>query len=167
MSSIIKDLNQITDGAKEAAGGVNEIERAAESTGEALEDLGRRAADAFSLIFDVVREGIDAVNQYNESMRGLRSAAGEMGLDFAQLREKANELSADGLMSVSDTAASLKNLLETGFDLDEAVAIIDRLKESAAYGREESLAFGDAVRSATEGIQSGNSILVKDCPLAA
>jgi hypothetical protein len=63
-------------------------------------------------------------------------------------------------MTVADAATSLKNLLAAGFSLDQAVTLINRFKDSAAFGRQAALGFGESIRGATEGIKNGNSILV-------
>jgi hypothetical protein len=67
-------------------------------------------------------------------------------------------------MSVSQASTGLKNLLLAGFGLDQAVILMNRFKDSAAFGRQGALSFGDAITSATEGIKNGNSILVKYRP---
>lgn len=38
--------------------------------------------------------------------------------------------------------------------------MMNRFKDSAAFGRQSSLSLGEAVKSATEGIKNENSILV-------
>src|SRR5690606_8417034 len=40
------------------------------------------------------------------------------------------------------------------------IVLVERFKDSAAFGRQGTLAFGEAIRTATEGIKNGNSILV-------
>jgi precorrin isomerase len=44
--------------------------------------------------------------------------------------------------------------------MEQSIQLMDRLSNSAAFGRQSSLSFGEAVSSATEGIKNGNSILV-------
>ena len=67
---------------------------------------------------------------------------------------------SDGLIPASDAATALKNLLARGFELGEAVTIMNRFKDAAAFGRQASLSLGEAVRSATEGLKNENSVLV-------
>ena len=93
-------------------------------------------------------------------MVGLNSLAEGTGQDFGDLQAAAEDLASDGLMTVADAAASLKNLLARGFSADEAVQMLERLKDAAAFGRQSSLSLGEAVRSASEGIKNENSILV-------
>ena len=104
-------------------------------------------------------------------MRGLASVADSIGNKFREMghgmtvdsesaKEAAIELSEDGLMSIAESSTALKNLLLSGFGLDQAVEMLKAFKDSAAFGRQGALSFGQAVVSAAEGIKNGNSILV-------
>ncbi len=101
-------------------------------------------------------------NKMQSSILGLESIAVFKGVDPKSSKDVLNNLKLvkDGLLSVSDASTSLKNLLASNFTLEQSVEVLKRLGDSAAFGRQESLSFGDAVRSATEGIKNGNSILV-------
>lgn len=148
-----------------------EAKRAAEESARAAEEAAERAkaaqarlaaaaAAAFALIVKAVKEAVDAANEYNNAMVGLESLANGVGQDFGRLKAAAEELAADGLMPVSDAAAALKNLLARGFDAQEAIDLIKRLKDASAFGRQGQLSMGEAVRSATEGLKNENSVLV-------
>lgn len=105
------------------------------------------------------------VNQFNTfqaAAKGLESISVFKGIDPEAAGSAVRSLESvrSGLMSVSDASTAAKNLLAANFTLEQTVQIIDRLSNSAAFGRQASLSFGDAVRSATEGIKNGNSILV-------
>ncbi len=103
---------------------------------------------------------IGAANDLNNSLLGLSTTASAFGQDAGRAQNAARTLAADGLMTVADSATSLKNLLAAGFNLDEATVLMQRFKDSAAFGRQASLGFGQAIRGATEGVRNGNSILV-------
>ena len=148
-----------------------EAKRAAEESARAAEEAAERAkaaqarlaaaaAAAFALIVKAVKEAVAAANEYNNAMVGLESLANGAGQDFGALKAAAEELAADGLMPVSDAAAALKNLLARGFDAQEAIDLIKRLKDASAFGRQGQLSMGEAVRSATEGLKNENSVLV-------
>lgn len=119
----------------------------------------------------IVKSAISAFNKADAAMRGLSSVANavakksrEMGsgmaADAETARAAAVKLAEDGLMTISESALALKNLLLSGFGLDQAVEMINRVKDAAAFGRQGALSFADAVISATEGIKNENSILV-------
>lgn len=102
----------------------------------------------------------EAANRYERAMLGLRSVSTAFIGDSKGAEQAARGLASDGLMPISDAATGLKNLLAAGFGLDQAVALMQRFKDSAAFGRQGSLEFGEAIRGATEGIKNGNSALV-------
>lgn len=91
---------------------------------------------------------------------GLSTVAAGTGQDVGKVTQAAKELSEDGLIPLADASASLKNLLASGLDADQAIKTFNVLKDSAAFGRQGSLDLGEAIRGATEGIKNGNSILV-------
>lgn len=135
-------------------------EEAAERTKQAQAQVAAAATAAFAGIVLAIRGAIEAANEYSNAMVGLKSLAEGTGQDFGDLQAAAEDLASDGLMTVADAAASLKNLLARGFSADEAVDMLERLKDAAAFGRQSSLSLGEAVRSASEGIKNENSILV-------
>ena len=135
-------------------------EEAAERTKQAQAQVAAAATAAFAGIVLAMRGAIEAAYEYNNAMVGLNSLAEGTGQDFGDLQAAAEDLASDGLMTVADAAASLKNLLARGFSADEAVDMLERLKDAAAFGRQSSLSLGEAVRSASEGIKNENSILV-------
>jgi hypothetical protein len=107
-----------------------------------------------------LKETTDASNQLNNSLIGLNSVAKAFKQDTDKAKQAAIELSKDGLMSIKDSAAGLKNLLATGFSLPEATKLMYAFKDSAAFNRQGTLEFGQAIEGATQGIKNQNSILV-------
>lgn len=124
--------------------------------------LTRLAASFLSLraVTSVLGDSVDAANKYQASMLGLESVSSAFIGDTQGAMQAAKELSSDGLLPLSDAATGLKNLLAAGYGLEEATALMNAFKDSAAFGRQSSLGFGEAIRSATEGVKNGNSILV-------
>lgn len=118
------------------------------------------AAIGFQKITGAINETVEAANRQQAAFIGLSSIAKAFGQDADKATKAARTLAKDGLMTVGDAAAGLKNLLAAGFNLDQAVTLMNRFKDSAAFGRQNALSFGEAIRGATEGIKNGNSILV-------
>jgi hypothetical protein len=102
----------------------------------------------------------DASNELNNSLIGLNSVANAFKQDTDKAKQAAVELASDGLMSVKDAANGLKNLLATGFSLPEAINLMYAFKDAAAFNRQGTLEFGQAIEGATQGIKNQNSILV-------
>ncbi|HMT18549.1 MAG TPA: phage tail tape measure protein [Candidatus Saccharibacteria bacterium] len=118
------------------------------------------SAFVFNKTTDAMGMTIKSANSMQASMIGLNSIAKAFGQNADQAQQAARDLAKDGLMTVSDAATGLKNLLASGFELPQAIKLMERFKDTAAFNRQASLSFGDAIRSATEGIKNGNSILV-------
>ena len=122
-------------------------------------------------IADLAQKTLTAFNELQASMLGLSSVAEKMlgDIDGANgaivsgseaAKAAARELAADGLMTVAEASAGLKNLLLAGFGLNESTVMMNRFKDSAAFGRQAALGFGQAIVGATEGIKNENSMLV-------
>lgn len=105
-------------------------------------------------------KAVDAAVRQQNALMGLASVAKGTGNSMEAATKAAESLAADGLMPIGDAATGLKNLLASGFSLPQAIRLMEAFKDSAAFGRQGSLEFGQAVASATEGIKNGNSILV-------
>lgn len=113
----------------------------------------------------VIQETVTAANKEQSALTGLTSITKAFGQDTNKAMKAAQSLAKDGLMTVGDAALALKNLLAAGFNLDQAIKLVDRFKDTAAFGRQAALGFGQAITSATEGIKNGNSILVDNAGL--
>lgn len=119
------------------------------------------AATAFLVAMSVaVNKGIEANNKQVAAFTGLRSVVVGTGKDYDQASGFVKKFTEDGLISQANAAEALKNLLSRGFNLDQAIDMLNRLKDSASFGRQAHLSLGEAVKSATEGIKNENSILV-------
>lgn len=115
---------------------------------------------ALRAVGNFLGDSIASANKFQAAMLGLDSVASAFTGEADKALEAATALSEDGLLPLADAATGLKNLLASGYGLEEATLLMNRFKDSAAFGRQNSLTFGEAVRSATEGIKNGNSILV-------
>lgn len=162
--NLSKQVSSVTGSATQAT-------KAIEGTGRATREAGnsgQAASVAFGLLVERLARGlvgafgdtIREANKLDSGLIGLSSVAKAFNQDVGAAQAAAKKLAADGLMSVGDAATGLKNLLAAGFGLDQAVTLMTRFKDSAAFGRQGALSFGEAIRGATEGIKNGNSILV-------
>jgi len=162
--SLNKQIATVTGGTTQASQGMDGFEKktkasgvAAQATGVAVGLLAERLARGLVSGF---QSTIQAANKLDAGLIGLSSVATAFGGNADLAKKAAMELASDGLMSVGDAAAGLKNLLASGFSLPEATTLMLRFKDSAAFGRQGALEFGQAIVGATEGIKNGNSTLV-------
>ena len=117
---------------------------------------------AVSRLWNFASQMINVANEIQAANLGLQSIAKFKGIDPVETVNTVNNLDLvkNGLLSVGDASLALKNLLATGFSLPQAIELIKRFGDSAAFGRQSSLEFGYAIVSATEGLKNQNSILV-------
>lgn len=125
-----------------------------------LAALGAAATLALTQVVGMLDKAVDAAVKQQNALMGLSSVAKGTGNDLNATLQAARDLSNDGLMPLGDAAAGLKNLLASGFALPQAIQLMKAFKDSAAFGRQGSLEFGQAIVGATEGIKNGNSALV-------
>lgn len=130
------------------------------TTAAALAGLSFVAKQAFDGMVAGIAQTVEAANRQQAAFIGLSSLARAFGQDADQANVAARNLAKDGLMTVGEAATGLKNLLAAGFDLPQAIQLMNRFKDSAAFNRQAALGFGQAIAGATEGIKNGNSILV-------
>lgn len=147
-----------------ASAGVDKLDRETKTLGAsgvaAGVVLGQLATTVASKLAAAFTATIREADRLDAGLIGLSTVAGAFRQSAEEAREAAVRLSSDGLMTVGEAATGLKNLLASGFSLDQAVRLMEAFKDSAAFGRQSALTFGEAVASATEGIKNGNSILV-------
>lgn len=125
-----------------------------------LAALGAIAGLALTQVVSYLDKSVDAAVRQQNALMGLASTAAGTGNDIQKTTNAAKSLASDGLMPLGDAAMGLKNLLAAGFSLPEAIRLMNAFKDSAAFGRQGSLDFGQAIVGATEGIKNGNSALV-------
>jgi hypothetical protein len=110
----------------------------------------------------IVSESVQAASKLESALTGVGSVARNLGFNdrdvIAQVRNL--DLVKNGLLTVADAATTTKNLLASGFSLPETINLIKGFGDTAAFGRQAALSFGQAIVSGSEGIKNGNSILV-------
>ena len=115
---------------------------------------------AFTMLKQELIDSIKMSITYQNAFIGATTVGKKFGVGAQDMNKALMDLTADGLMPMADAAVGLKNLLASGFNLEESIQLMNGFKDSAAFNRQAALSFGEAIRSATEGIKNGNSILV-------
>lgn len=82
------------------------------------------------------------------------------GKSFSKAKEFLTEYTKDGLIPLTNAVTSYKNLAARGYDDKQIQQTLTSLKDAAAFGRQASYSYGEAIQSATEGLKNENSILV-------
>lgn len=155
---------------KQIESGITRLGRASQGAGAQIEaglsfvksavlvEFFRRGAQA-ALDFGVA--AVKAFTEANNAALGLQSVAKFKGFDPQATVELVQNLDLvkSGLLTVGEASTALKNLLQAGFGLDQSIELIKRFGDSAAFGKQAALSFGQAVVSTSEGIRNQNSIL--------
>ena len=130
------------------------------SMGKSFKAVGIAAVAMTAAFVAGVKKVVDAASEMERSMLGLETVAEAFEIQASDATDAAKELAADGLLSVRDAAEGLKNLLATGFSLPEAIDLMNAFRDSAAFNRQGTLEFGQAIVGATQGLKNQNSIMV-------
>lgn len=124
--------------------------------------IGALVAGAFAVktVANFTKKCIDSASKVQSAFTGLNSIVQGTGNSFSEAQDFIKKYTADGLVSIEETAIAYKNLLSRGYDTSQIEDTLTRLKDSAAFGRQASYDLGEAVVTATEGLKNENSILV-------
>ncbi len=98
--------------------------------------------------------------EMRNSLVGLTAVADSTGQSMYNAKEAAMGLAKTGLLTVSEAAAGLKNLLATGLNIDQATELMTAFTDAAAFNRQGTLKLGEAVVGATQGYKNQLSMLI-------
>lgn len=148
--------------ANAARGDLDKLRDGAQKTADGMRDIGQQIGAALSLavIGNFARSAIKEFAAAEAGIKGLEAVANHSGEGIGRALDAAGKLAADGLISAQDASKALQNLLARGYRLDDAIQVITRLKDAAAFNRTAHLSMAEAVVTATEGLKNENSILV-------
>lgn len=111
----------------------------------------------------LIKFGKDAVSVASETQSawtGLYSIVNGTGKSFSEAKGFLEEYTKDGLIPLTDAVTAYKNLASRGYETEQIEGIMTSLKDASAFGRQASYSYGEAIKSATEGLKNENSILV-------
>ena len=119
------------------------------------------AADAivgtYHTVVNVFEDSIKAANGSQLALNGLASTAAAFGGSADKATAAAKTLTADGLLTITDSATALRNLLSSGLNLDQATRLMDIYKDRAAFGRQNTIEYGQAVQNLAESFKTQSS----------
>lgn len=112
-------------------------------------------------------EMVRIASERQNAFKGLNSLSGFLGIDPKQSQDAVRNLRLvrGGVVELADATTGLRNLLASGFSLQESVQLLEAFSDTAAFGKSAALDFGEAIKGATEGIRNGNSVLVDNVGL--
>jgi len=164
ISVLIKLKDQLSGGMKKMATGFQSAGRTLSKSSQKIDSAIRGVSLAnLALVAGfayATKSIVSAASEYERAMLGITSVAESFNISANEATMAAQSLATDGLMSVKDAANGLKNLLATGFSLPQAIELMNAFKDSAAFNRQGTLEFGQAIVGATQGLKNQNSIMV-------
>ena len=141
---------------------LKDTENQTDSLENSISSLGSTMTKVFSaaVFAKFLTSSVDEASDLESAMIGLQSIVEGTGGSFATAQTFIQDYISDGLITATEAATAYKNLLARGYSDTQIVETLNNLKDAAAFGRQGSLALGEAVASATEGLKNENSILV-------
>lgn len=115
-------------------------------------------ASAFMIKFG--KDSIEVASQTQSAWTGLYSIVNGTGKSFEEAKGFLEEYTKDGLIPLTDAVTAYKNLASRGYETEQIEGILTSLKDASAFGRQASYTYGEAIKSATEGLKNENSVLV-------
>jgi hypothetical protein len=162
LGALRQNFQQVAQGAGQTQTGFQQVQASALAAHAAV---GLFAAALGQQLISQLNKAVEVASRFQSTFIGLGSISRAFGQDINRVNDSARELAADGLISVRDSAVALRNLMMSGFNLEQAVELAKGFKDIASFNRQASLELGYAVTSATEGIKNQNSLLVDNAGL--
>jgi hypothetical protein len=102
---------------------------------------------------------VQAFNEAEAARKGLETVSKSVGIDPQSATEavKNLELVRKGILTTTEASAGLKNLLRTGFSLEQSIDLLKRFADTATFNKQAHLSLGQAVVTTTEGIRQNTS----------
>lgn len=116
------------------------------------------AGSAYMIKFS--KDALSAASETQSAWTGLNSIVVGTGGSFSKAQTFLNDYVSDGLIPLTNAVTAYKNLASRGYSTEQIEQTLTALKDAAAFGRQASYSYGDAITTATEGLKNENSILV-------
>ena len=158
-----KDVKNTVKNTESAfAKGFSNVEK---NSGRTFGAIGGIIKSAFTVvgigaITQFTKTAVNAASETQAAWTGLNSILSGTGKSFAEGKEFIDEYISDGLIPLQNAVTAYKNLASRGYSTEQIEGTLLALKDAAAFGRQASYSYGDAIQSATEGLKNENSILV-------
>lgn len=126
----------------------------------------RRITAAIGTAFSVAavvsfgKKCVQVASETQSAWVGLNSILNGQGKSFNQANKFIQQYISDGLVPLNNAVTAYKNLAARGYSTEQIEKTLTALKDAAAFGRQASYSYGEAIQTATEGLKNENSILV-------
>lgn len=128
----------------------------------AMGKVGKAIGIAFSAaaVVSFGKKCVEVASETQSAWMGLSSILNGQKKSFGEANRFIQEYISDGLVPLNNAVTAYKNLAARGYNTEQIGKTMTALKDAAAFGRQASYSYGDAISTATEGLKNENSILV-------
>lgn len=128
----------------------------------AMGKVGKAIGVAFSAaaVVSFGKKCVEVASETQSAWMGLSSILNGQKKSFGEANRFIQDYISDGLVPLNNAVTAYKNLAARGYSTEQIEKTMTALKDAAAFGRQASYSYGDAISTATEGLKNENSILV-------
>lgn len=128
----------------------------------AMGKVGKAIGVAFSAaaVVSFGKKCVEVASETQSAWMGLSSILNGQKKSFSEANSFIQDYISDGLVPLNNAVTAYKNLAARGYSTEQIEKVMTALKDAAAFGRQASYSYGDAITSATEGLKNENSVLV-------
>lgn len=128
----------------------------------AMGKVGKAIGIAFSAaaVVSFGKKCVEVASETQSAWMGLSSILNGQKKSFSEANRFIQDYISDGLVPLNNAVTAYKNLAARGYSTEQIEKTMTALKDAAAFGRQASYSYGDAISTATEGLKNENSILV-------
>lgn len=128
----------------------------------AMGKVGKAIGVAFSAaaVVSFGKKCVEVASETQSAWVGLSSILNGQKKSFSEANRFIQDYISDGLVPLNNAVTAYKNLAARGYNTEQIEKTMTALKDAAAFGRQASYSYGDAISTATEGLKNENSILV-------
>lgn len=128
----------------------------------AMGKVGKAIGVAFSAaaVISFGKKCVEVASETQSAWMGLSSILNGQKKSFSEANRFIQDYISDGLVPLNNAVTAYKNLAARGYSTEQIEKTMTALKDAAAFGRQASYSYGDAISTATEGLKNENSILV-------
>lgn len=128
----------------------------------AMGKVGKAIGVAFSAaaVVSFGKKCVEVASETQSAWVGLSSILNGQKKSFGEANRFIQDYVSDGLVPLNNAVTAYKNLAARGYSTEQIEKTMTALKDAAAFGRQASYSYGDAISTATEGLKNENSILV-------
>lgn len=127
----------------------------------AMGKVGKAIGVAFSAaaVVSFGKKCVEVASETQSAWMGLSSILNGQKKSFSEANRFIQDYISDGLVPLNNAVTAYKNLAARGYSTEQIERTMTALKDAAAFGRQASYSYGDAISTATEGLKNENSIL--------